>query len=145
MTRMLGLFALLLGATLLAAGCTDDAGEAPSAPEPGPAVDYQQVAVLAPIEEVEIIIAESFPPQYFVRVVSALPNGCIQFDRAELTRDGRTLRIAVWNLEPAPFVLVACTMVYGYTEHTVALGTDFEPGERYTVIVNDVTETFMAQ
>ena len=40
----------------------------------GPVAD-----VRAPIEDVEVIIRESFPPQYAVRVVSGLPSGCTTF------------------------------------------------------------------
>ena len=38
-----------------------------------------------------------------------------------------------------------CTQVYGTAENSIALGSDFEGGKKYTVIVNDVTETFVAQ
>ena len=34
------------------------------------------VPVLAPIDDIELQIAESFPLQYFLSVVSGLPDGC---------------------------------------------------------------------
>ncbi|MCH7786621.1 MAG: PKD domain-containing protein, partial [Chloroflexi bacterium] len=102
------------------------------------------IEVLAPIESVVIDIAESFPPQYFLRIGSAQPNGCAKFNDIEVTRDGDTIRVKVTNLIPAaPNVI--CTQVYSVVENSVALGSDFEPGVKYTVIVNDVTETFAAQ
>ena len=46
---------------------------------------------------------------------------------------------------PAAGEQAVCTMIYGYAEHDVALGSDFTSQQRYTVEVNDVTESFVAQ
>lgn len=100
--------------------------------------------VLAPIESVEIRIAESYPPQYFLYVVSGLRNSCVRFDRYELERDGATLRVTVLNLEPTDRDIV-CAQVYRTMEHNIALGSDFQPGAEYTVVVNGVTRTFRAE
>ena len=54
--------------------------------------------VLAPIDNLEINIAESFPPQVFLNIQSGLPNGCVEFSRYELERDGTSIRVTVWNL-----------------------------------------------
>jgi hypothetical protein len=101
--------------------------------------------VLAPIESVDVRVAESFPPQYFLDVVSGLPGGCAQFDRYEVERSGTDITVTVWNLEPAPGSMVICTAIYGYVEHAIALGSDFVSGTTYTVHVNDTTTTFVAQ
>lgn len=107
---------------------------------------YPRVQQLAPIESVDVIVAESFPPQYFVEVGYGLPSGCVQRDDYEVTRDGNRIDIAVTILMPAPDVMVACTMIYGYDSYNVPLGIDFQSGESYTVVVNDDrTETFVAQ
>lgn len=106
--------------------------------------DGARTTVLAPIDGVEIVIAESFPQQYFAHIVSALPNGCARFESIEQSRAGDEIRITVTNTIPAD-PLTACTMIYGTMEHSVALGIDFEPGREYTVHVNDVVETFVAQ
>ena len=102
------------------------------------------VEVLAPIESVEVLISESFPPQYMLVVVSGLPNGCVRFGSYDMTRDGDTIQVAVTNLQPADKSTV-CTMIYGTVEHTIALGSDFESGKTYTVEVNGLTTTFVAQ
>ena len=135
--------ALALGAAALALtiACSSDAGD--GARVPGAEPDL--ISAPAPIGRVEIKVAESFPPQYFVDVVSELPNGCARFDSIETSRTGDTIRLVVVNLVPDPRSKVACTMIYGTVQHYVALGTDFEPGHTYTVVVNDVTETFQAQ
>ncbi len=111
----------------------------------GPTANGDLVRALAPIESVEVRVAESFPPQYFADIVSALPNGCVRFESLEAERDGDTIRITVWNLAPKPGSRLLCTMIYGITKHSVALGTDFEPGRTYTVHVNGETATFQAQ
>jgi heat shock protein HslJ/LysM repeat protein len=128
---------LILVFVTSAGGPTPQAGETPG--QPG---EPEMVEKLAPIDRVEILVAESFPPQYFVLVESGLPNGCVEFDRYEVTRDGDAIRVAVINLEP---VGMECEDVYGTVEHNVPLGSDFDPGTTYTVLVNDVAETFVTE
>lgn len=100
----------------------------------------------APIESVELNIAESFPPQYFLKVTSGLPSGCVTFDDYEVSQEGNNIDITVTNMQPAPGQLIACTQIYGFHESNIALGSQFIGGETYTILVNDqVTETFVAQ
>ena len=112
--------------------------------EPPPDDSDARVEVLAPIEDAQLTIAESFPPQYFVQVTSGQPNGCARFARYEVARDGTAIEITVYNTIPAdPNVI--CTLVYSTTESNVALGSDFVPGQTYDVRVNDLKLTFTAQ
>jgi len=113
-----------------------------SGPLPGPG---ETIEVPAPIVSVDVLVAESFPPQYFVEVVSAQPDGCHRFSRYEVSRDGTTVRIDVYNTRPKDLSVVLCTMIYGETTSNVALGSDFDSGVEYTLEVNDVTRTFTAQ
>jgi len=106
--------------------------------------DPSLVEALAPIESVEVLIMESFPPQYSVAVVSGLPNGCTSFGGYRLERNGDMIRIEVINWKPAD-ESKACTEEYRTVEHNIWLGSDFESGKTYTVIVNDVIESFVAQ
>ena len=126
-------------------GATAPPPPEPSASPPRDDPGYATVEELAPIESVEVLTAESFPPQYFVEVVSGLPNGCARFSRYEVERDGTTVRIEVFNTVPAPGELIACTMIYGCQETSIPLGADFDSGVTYTVEVNDVTTEFTAQ
>ena len=130
-------------AALAFAACGGD--EEPD--DAGAGDDYATVLELAPIHELEVRIAESFPPQYFLGVVSGLPSGCAELDGSEVAVDGTTIRVTVSNRVPAPGVLVACTAIYGFAESTVALGTgaDFTSGTRYTVLVNGERTSFVAQ
>ena len=98
----------------------------------------------APIESVTVLIMESFPPQYSVVVVSGLPNACVTFAGYRMDRDGDTVRIEVINWKPSRSDVV-CAQVYGTVETTIILGSEFNPGHTYTVEVNSITETFVAQ
>ncbi len=125
----------------MAASCDDDAdGDAPPAKP-----TYATKSEEAPIDDLDILTLESFPPQYNLRIVSGLPSGCAVFDKAEETgRSGNTIAVRVTNTMPDD-AEVACTAIYGTKETTLALGSDFTSGETYTVNVNDKSVHFTAQ
>ena len=116
-----------------------------AAPEPTRSVPADMVQAPAPIESVTINVAESFPPQYFVEVVSGLPNACVEFYNFQESRDGNAVTITVTNLQPGPEADIACAEVYETHRISVPLGSDFQSGETYTVDVNGTVETFVAQ
>ena len=98
----------------------------------------------APIVRVSVRVAESFPPQYFADVTSALPDGCTQFARFAVRREASTVFVNVFNTRPSsPEVM--CTMIYGEKQTAVPLGSDFKPGATYTLDVNGTREAFVAQ
>jgi len=94
------------------------------------------------IDDIEIWTAESLLPQYFLHVVSVEPSSCDHFDSYSVTHDGNTIRVEVFNLR---YLGGVCACVYSYVEHTIPLGRCFIPGVTYTVVVNNMTETFVAQ
>jgi hypothetical protein len=101
--------------------------------------------VLAPIESAEIVVRQSAPPQYAVRITSGLPSGCAEFERIDLIPNGSVVELRVWNTLPAS-EKIACTMVYGTASNTVALGGDFASGRTYDVRINGETKvTFTAK
>jgi hypothetical protein len=122
-------------------------------PPPGPAfpsiepglgeIDDDRLLKLAPIEGLDLVIRESWPPQYVAQVTSALPDGCSQFAGYTVEREGTTITIEVWNSVPTG--LVPCTMMYGYNPFGVELGSDFESGVEYTLVVGERELTFVAQ
>ncbi len=61
-----------------------------------------------------------------------------------LDRDGDTIRVEMTNWKPAD-PEIACPATYETVETRIPLGSDFESGKTYAVVVNDVTETFVAQ
>jgi len=152
--RILQLFVpMVLGAAVLAAvACSKSEPVSPTATPgadrptsssdtPTPVAEptlpeIEMVRALAPIDNVTINVAESFPVQYFLHVTSGLPSGCAKFDDYEVARDEDTVQVTVWNLEPAPNQQAACTMIYGIVETNIALGSDFDPGKTYAVSVN---------
>ena len=136
----------LLVATFTLLACTDRPEIPPLRAEPArpSATSSARVEVRAPILRVAVRIAESFPPQYFADITSALPDGCAQFSRADLRRAGDTVIVDVFNTRPAGDE-IACTMLYGEKETAVALGSEFTPGATYILDVNGTRETFVAQ
>jgi hypothetical protein len=150
--RALAIMGLLILASpvafLAACGGTDGepppAGAQDSSPAAPPALTARKDA-LAPIESADILVRESSPPQYALRIVSGLPSGCAQFSRIEVKRQDTAVDVTVWNTEPADSN-VACTMIYGTAENTATLGSDFKSGQTYDVRVNGEQKTrFTAQ
>lgn len=139
---MLGFTLTVVAIATLAAACNDGGG-GDGSPQPSPT--YATKVEDAPIDELDVLILESFPVQYNLRIVSGLPSGCHQFDKAGITgRSGSEITVRVTNTVPGD-PNMACTMIYGMHESTVSLGSDFTAGTTYTVRVNDKTTTFTAQ
>lgn len=129
----LGLLLFALAVAILAAGCS------PRDPEGG------RTIVDAPIEAIDILVRESFPPGYTAKITSGLPSGCARFHEAKITgRSGTTITISVTNTVPSDPQTI-CTDIYGYHETNLDLGQDFVPGRTYTVRANDKEATFRAQ
>jgi len=98
---------------------------------------------LAPIEEVRVNIAESFPVQVFVYIRGGLADACTTLHEVKTERSGSTINIEVTTQRPKEAI---CAEVYSTFEENVALGSDFTSGETYTVNVNDAKPvTFVVQ
>lgn len=120
----------LLALILVFAGC-------------GAGGDQQELEIrLAPIHEIQINIAESYPSQVFVYIKGGLSDGCTTFHELTTERSGNTINIRVTTQRPKDAI---CTQVYGFFEENVNLGSDFASGETYTVKVNDKTTSFVMQ
>ncbi len=99
------------------------------------------VIKLAPIHQVHVNIAESFPPQVMVNIQAGLSNGCTEFHGLTGARNGNTIRIQLTTQSPRQGV---CTDIYGFFEKNENLGSDFISGEIYTIDVNgEITEFVM--
>ena len=99
-----------------------------------PVVQPGMVESPAPIDGVEVVVSDDDPPQYTLKILSGLPSGCVRFGGYVVSQDGNTINVAVTNLEPA--IARPCTTVYGRHQGQVDLGSEFTPGETYTVVVN---------
>ncbi len=94
---------------------------------------------LAPIHEVEISIAESFPEQIFVNITGGLADSCTAFHNLTTERIDNTIKIEVTTERPGDAI---CAQVYGYFEKNINLGSNFTSGLKYIVDVNGITRTF---
>ncbi len=126
MRAKLSIIALVLAAMIVAAvGC--QWGQ--------PELEIKQ----APIHEVQVNIAESYPEQIFVYIKGGLADSCTTFHDLKTERIENTINIEVTTERPRDAV---CAQVYGYFEKNVNLGSDFIRGETYIVDVNGVIKTF---
>ena len=133
MKRPLVILAVALAAVAVAGAAAALAAGVGGAP-PG------RQTVAAPIDDVQVLIRESAPPQVSARIVAGLPGGCAQRDSYSVSRSGDTITITVLNSVPSGNPI--CTMIYGTYELVVDLGTDFRAGGTYVLRVNDRTTTF---
>ena len=103
--------------------------------------------VESPIESADVVILESDPVQYQLRVVSGMPkgSGCSQFNGYEIRRkEANRIDVVITHHQVAD-PNVVCTADYPTVETYVPLGSDFDPGVEYTVIVNgDTVSSFTA-
>ncbi len=99
--------------------------------------------ISAPVDDVSLEVAESFPPQYFLRVVSGLPNSCHSFGGYTPTRDGSNISVRVYNHRRTGEGLL-CAQVYGTVETRIVLGSDYDPERVYTVDVNGRKVSFQS-
>jgi inhibitor of cysteine peptidase len=132
---------VVLGLFALGGGCIEGSENSPRTPT----APSGRIVTDAPIDELEVLILESFPVQYNLRIVSGLPSGCAEFEKAEVTgRRGNELTVRVTNTLPDD-PNIACTAIYGTKETTLPLGSDFNAGETYSIVVNDTPIEFTAQ
>jgi hypothetical protein len=126
----------------------DSPSNSATPPEPSdgklPGLPDDRRAVEAPIDGLEVLTLESFPPQYTLHVQAGLPSGCAERYGSEVERVRDVITVTVLNTIPADGN-VACTAIYGMYEFNMGLGSDFESGQTYTVVVNDKEITFTAQ
>ena len=120
---------LLVGAVAVASGRGDLTPAAPG-----------RQTVPAPIDDIQVVIRESLPPQVTLIVKAGLPSGCAQRESHSVARSGDTFTVRVLNSMPTGDI--ACTMIYGSYELNIDLGSDFRVGGSYTVNVNDKATTF---
>jgi len=116
----------------------------PADPGANPQLPADRQAEAAPIDGLDVRVAESFPPQYFLNVQAGLPSGCAEQYKHEVSRDGEVITVTVLNSLPKGTDVI-CTAIYGMYQLNIALGSDFDPGVTYTVVVNGQETTFTAQ
>ncbi len=134
------------GGTLLPPSSDQQAGHGLSPAVPvGPSGEQSNMVKRpAPIEDIAVLVQESFPPQYSLTVRYGLPNGCAKPGGYDVERQGETIAVTVSMLVPSD-PIVMCTQIYRIAAYNISLGNDFTSGQSYTVVVNGKTKTLTAQ
>lgn len=99
--------------------------------------------VLAPIEAVQLNIAESLPLQYSINAAYGLPSGCADPGGYTVTRDGNRVLISLYIQIPGD-PETACTLIYRTDELDIPLGNDFDANTTYQIDINGNSLRFQA-
>jgi|ThiBio_1000_plan_1041568.scaffolds.fasta_scaffold59794_1 hypothetical protein len=129
---------VLLGLTAFFAFAVADSGDI--ADSANPTGEPTMSTVRLQVQTVEVLIAESFPPQIFAHVTAIIPDSCTKAREPEISRDGSTITIVLIGERPDG---VACAQIISTYDKSIGLGT-LDPG-RYTLHVNDVSQEFEVQ
>lgn len=148
----------LLGVLLLSACSTISGRPVPETPPPNEPVSSNtptaepgakqtpggQVIVgeNAIVEEIQVMILESFPVQVNALVRGSLPDGCTTIGEITSTQEGDTFNITILTERPEEAL---CTEALVPFEETVSLDVASLPAGTYTVRAYDQTETFTLQ
>jgi len=134
------LFAVAFVALVAAFGCVaTPTAYAPTTQIPTVPSDDGVVEGVASVEDIDILILESFPVQVNVVAWGNLPDGCTTIDEVIQERDGNTFRVTITTVRPVGMV---CTEALEPFERVIALDVYGLPAGVYTVDVNGVTGTF---
>ncbi len=93
---------------------------------------------LAPVEEIEIVILESFPVQINVIVSGNLPDPCTEIFEVLQEKEGNTFFITIKTYRSPGF----CIQVLAPFEEIIPLEVYGLPAGTYTVDVNGLQGTF---
>ena len=90
-----------------------------------------------PIQEIEVLLAESDPVQVTVEVTGWLPDSCTAHHETHQGREGNTITIQITTIRPKN---LACATVVTEYQEPVFIGT--LPAGGYKVIVNGMGQNF---
>lgn len=93
----------------------------------------------ARVEQIEILILESFPVRVNVIARGNLPDGCTRIDQIEQQRQGNTFLVTITTARPADQM---CTQALVPFEQVISLDVAGLKAGTYTVDVNGVQDTF---
>ena len=91
------------------------------------------------IEDISILLLESFPLQVHVIVKGVSRNSCIKLNEITQKRDGNTVNIHITTKQPKDAV---CLQVVTFITERIPLEGGFLPG-RYNLIINGVIKEFV--
>ena len=129
-------FVLLVMVAVVVAACGAQPTETPPAAQiPSGGTIHGE----AMVDEIDILILESFPVQINVVARGNLPDGCTEIDEIIREHEDQTFNVTVTTARPAD---VMCTEALVPFEETFSLDVYGLPAGVYTVDVNGVTGTF---
>jgi len=141
-TRSIGILGILVAVVVILGSCTP-LDTMPFIPPEAfePIISAVEVAEApAPIDDVQVLVDDSDPPQVSLIVSSGLPNSCYDFDRYEVNQEGGEVTVSIFNMEKKADV---CAQVYTSVEHNIPLGVDFDPSKTYGLTVNEFIDVFV--
>ena len=100
-------------------------------------VDNQSIIADMPIQEIEVLLAESDPVQVTVEVAGWLPDSCTAHHETHQAQEGNTITIQITTIRPKD---LACATVVTEYQERVVIGA--LPAGDYKVIVNGVEQEF---
>ena len=100
------------------------------------------VSVSAPIRDV-VVASNPETNEYTVFVLSAQLFECHKPSVWNVERNGDLINIDVFNLQPVELP-DDCEESLSTTQNEIAIGSDYEIGNTYTVVVNGFTKAFIA-
>jgi inhibitor of cysteine peptidase len=130
---------LALVLATVAVGCVSHRDAPTAVPEPPGDQGGEVIAGQARVEEIEVLILESFPLQVNVVAGGNLPDGCTTIDEIEEEREGNRFVVTITTVRPAD---QACTEALVPFEEVISLDVVGLPAGTYTVDVNGVQGTF---
>ncbi len=92
----------------------------------------------ANVTGVEVLVAESYPPQYFAVVSGQLPDGCTEINGSTQTTQARSIKITLTTTRPDDTM---CTTAVQPFEETISIKVDGLSAGQYAVEVNGVPAT----
>ncbi|HSM57757.1 MAG TPA: SdrD B-like domain-containing protein, partial [Candidatus Sulfomarinibacteraceae bacterium] len=131
--------AVVLGACSLLDQQQDDADTPVAEATDTPTDDGGQVTAEANVEDVEILVLESFPVQVNVIAIGTLPDGCTSLNEPTPRLEGNTFVI---NLTTTRLEDEVCTQAVVPFDKIVSLDVEGLSAGTYRVAVNGVTDTF---
>lgn len=147
-TRLSALLSLLLLVSLLLSACnlasptpTPTGAETPVASETPPPTGEDVIAP-AVVDNLEVLLLESFPVQVQVVARGALPDSCTTLVDATVQRQGNTFQVLLNTRRPAE---AACATVLTPFEQVIPLDVVGLKAGVYTVDVNGLPATFELQ
>ncbi|WP_440946476.1 protease inhibitor I42 family protein [Methanosarcina sp. T3] len=144
--RTLKLVAILLVLfTITLSGCVDNGQNNTDNQTESPANESQNTNTeeyiygVANVENIDILILESFPVQIHVIAEGYLPDGCTEIDEIKTETEGNTFNISITTKRPKEAI---CTQAIESFTETIPLEVQGLSAGNYTVNVNGVNGSF---